>query len=652
MRRCVDKEEIGVEWERLLDASRTILYDRITVRNYRLEATQVPLTFQFAASFEDVFQVRGTLAKKRGQLHAPEWRDGALHFRYDGADDVCRRTTVHFAPPADKTEKTTAHYRLSLAARESKQIEIAVVLSEAPEGKEAAPKRPTFDFARVAAGVQDATKRWVEARTDITTSSRSLNRVLERSLHDLRILRARLDGHEFFAAGVPWYVTLFGRDSLISALQSLAYEPDVAEQTLRLLAKFQGTQVDAWRDEGPGKIMHELRVGEMAHTGEVPQTPYYGTIDATPLFLILLAQHAAWTGSLKLFNDLRGVAEKAVQWMADYGDPQHAGWLAYAGRSSGGLSNQGWKDSGDSIMNADGSLATPPIALAEVQGYLYLAKRAWPVSTAAPATTRRPTGSTRRPTTCATASTATSGWKTRACSRWHCRTAASRRRWRRPTPARRCGQASPMRTRPGGRWIDSWPTTCSAAGESAHCQRKKSAYNPAGYHVGSVWPHDNSLIVAGFRNYGRDEAACRVFNGIVEAAVQFHGFRLPEVFSGFSRGHFDVPVHYPVACHPQAWAAGSVPFMLVSLLGLTPEAFDGRLRVVRPVLPDGVDQAELHGLRVGEAHVDLRFTRRKKGVAVVVLKQDGPLDVVVEPSAGAGRRRRTASPPKARAKTQ
>ena len=260
----VDKEEIGVEWERLLDASRTILYDRITVHNYRLEPAQVPLTFDFAASFEDIFQVRGTAAAKRGTLHAPEWRNGALHFRYDGADKVRRTTTVHFSPAPQRTEKTTAHYLIDLAARENKLIEIAVVLEEAPEGKDAPPKRPAFDFTKVSAGLQDSTKKWVEDRTDIRTSSRALDRVLERSLRDLRVLRRRLDGLEYFAAGAPWYVTLFGRDSLISGLQSLAYEPDVAEQTLRLLAKFQGDKVDDWRDEQPGKIMHELRVGEMA----------------------------------------------------------------------------------------------------------------------------------------------------------------------------------------------------------------------------------------------------------------------------------------------------------------------------------------------------------------------------------------------------
>ncbi len=649
----VEKEEVGVEWERLPDASRTILYDRITVHNYRLESTEVPLELLFAASFEALFEVRGTPAKKRGKLHDPEWRDGALHFRYDGADDIRRTTTVHFQPPPDETEKTTARYRLDLGARESKRIEIAVVLSETPENKDSSPKQPAFDFDRVEAGLRDSCKKWVEARTDITTSSRSLNRVLERSLHDLRMLRARIDGHDFYAAGVPWYVTLFGRDSIIAALQSLAYEPELAEQTLRLLAKFQGTKVDAWRDEGPGKIMHELRVGEMAHTGEIPQTPYYGTIDATPLFLILLAQHAAWTGSLKLFKDLRGAAEKAIRWIAEYGDPQKAGWLAYAGQSSNGLSNQGWKDSGDSIVNADGSLAEPPIALVEVQGYLYLAERGL-------AGLYRRSGDDDEADRLDKAADALRERFNRDF--WledKGVFALALQRGGRPAAvvASNAGQAlwsgiaDPDKARRTSERLMADDMFSGWGVRTLSMQEKR--YNPAGYHVGSVWPHDNSLIVAGFRNYGCDEAARRVFGGIAEAAVQFHAARLPEVFCGYTRGHFDVPVHYPVACHPQAWAAGAAPFLLVSLLGLTPEAFDGRLRVVRPVLPNGVDRVDLRRLRVGEARVDLRFTREgDQGVAVAVVKQDGRLDVVVERTGESGRSRRPASPKKARAKGQ
>ena len=405
-------------------------------------------------------------------------------------------------------------------------------------------------------------------------------------------------------------MTLFGRDSLISGLQSLAYEPNVAEQTLRLLAKFQGDKVDDWRDEQPGKIMHELRVGEMAHLNEVPQTPYYGSIDATPLFLILLAEHAAWTCRLNVFHDLRGDAEKALKWMAEYGDPHHAGWLAYADKSSKGLSNQGWKDSGDSIMNADGSLAKPPIALAEVQGYVYLAKRGM-------------AGLYRRDGDDA------------AADRLEKEADDLRRRFNRDfwledkgifaLALQDGGKPAAVVASNAGQALWSGIADADKARRTADrlmaddvfsgwgirtLSMQEKRYNPSGYHVGSVWPHDNSLIVAGFRNYGLDEAARRVFAGIAEAATYFHGDRLPEVFSGFRREHFGVPVRYPVACHPQAWAAGSVPFLLQSLLGLTPEAFDGRLRIVRPVLPDGVDRVELHRLRVGEARVDLRFTRR------------------------------------------
>jgi glycogen debranching enzyme len=375
---------------------------------------------------------------------------------------------------------------------------------------------------------------------------------------------------------------------------------------------------------------HELRIGELAHLNEIPQTPYYGTVDATPLFLILLARHAAWTGSLDLFNELRANVELALVWIDDYGDADGDGYLEYRGASDKGLVNQGWKDSGDGIVDADGRLARPPIALVEVQGYVYAAKLAVADLFAragegdrAEALRRQAAGLRDRfdrdfwladlgtfalalqaehePCAVVTSNPGQALW-TGIVDRTKARATCDRL------------LAGDMFTGWGIRTLSS----------EAH------AYNPGGYHLGAVWPHDNSLIAAGFRRYGFDEAFRRVFAGIQDAAVHFPNRRLPELFCGYAREDFGRPVRYPVACHPQAWAAGSVPFLLTTALGLEPEAFARRLRIVRPLLPKTVDDLDVRRLRVGDSRTDLRF-RRGEGerVDVEVLSVDGDLDVVV-----------------------
>jgi glycogen debranching enzyme len=632
-------EEVGVQWERLIDASQKALYDRLTFHNYTLQPIEFTVSFSFSARFEDLFEVRGMPARARGKLHPPEWKDGRLVFGYDGADGLERTTTICFDPAVHKIEGTTAHFEISLQPRESKPLCVSLYLSEtAGPPPKPGQRNATPDIGRVGRALKESAERWLQRQADARSSSVLLDKVMERSLRDLHTLRSRLHGQHYFAAGVPWYVTLFGRDSLISSIQMLAYEPEVAEHTLRLLARYQGTKEDEWRDEQPGKIMHELRVGELAHTDKIPQTPYYGTIDATPLFLIALCRHAQWTGDLSLFQDLRENVERALDWITHHGCRGHGkeldGYLAYESHSKQGLSNQGWKDSGDSILNTDGSLAKPPIALAEVQGYLYLA---W----TGLADLYRRSGNAAR-----------AGQLQQQAD--ELRTRFNRDYWLQERAvfaealqaggkpcavvSSNAGQVlwSGIADDDKGRKVvqrlmqDDMFSGWGIRTLSAHEVR----YDPIGYHLGTIWPHDNSIIVAGFRNYGGDAESCKVFNGILEAASQFHADRLPEVFAGFRRDTYGVPVHYPVACHPQAWAAGSVPFMLQTLLGLTPQAFDGRLRIVRPLLPDPLRDLEIRGLRVGPARVDLRFERRAGHTAAVkVLQSQGRLEVVPEGAA-------------------
>jgi len=633
----IPKHAVGIKWERVIASQQLALEERLTFTNYGIDPVELPVEFTFQAAFEDIFTVRGFLSGKRGAVRGPSWHNYVLGFLYHGADGICRSLNVRFSRPPSRQQKNRAEFRLALGAGETQQLLISLIIAEAK-----APQKMRLDsqsrpgVQQVRAVLRRKADRWISQHTQFRSSSRILNLAMDRSLRDLRVLRSNLEGREYFAAGTPWFATLFGRDSIITALETLASDPGVAEQTLRLLAEYQGHKEDEWRDEQPGKILHELRVGELAHLGEIPHTPYYGTVDATPLFLVLVGQHARWTGDLRLFQQLRPNIELALRWIDEYGDADGDGYVEYRSKSRKGLVNQGWKDSGDAIVNADGSLATPPIALVEVQGYVYWAKQEMAElyrRAGEPETARRLERSAEQ----------------------------LRERFNRDFWVARKGiyalaleaskrQADVISSNPGHAL---WAGIADAGKARSTMERllrsdmftgwgirtlssEERRYNPIGYHLGTVWPHDNAIIAAGFRRYGFDAEAARVFNAILEASVHFPSSRLPELFAGFSRAGYATPVRYPVACHPQAWAAGSVPFLLLTALGLQPDAFQARLAITRPVLPGSVHWVELRRLRVGAGRVDLRFQRQPDGrVTVEVLSTSGKLQVEVEPAGAA-----------------
>ncbi len=623
-------EDLGITWERILDEANLTLLDVITVQNFD-RAADLPFCFTFGSRFDDLFNVRALVSEPIGELHQPAWKGNTLELTYDGKDAVKRTASIRVEPLPHQKDMHHAHVRLKLEPRERKQIRISVSLLETGDPKPS-PLSSSSSSPDHAGHVRDRLKQdaceWLDGHTRMSSDNPLLDRVFKRSLGDLRILRSTLDGKQYFAAGVPWFVTLFGRDSIVAALQTLAYEPSIAAHTLRLLAKYQGTKVDEWRDEQPGKIPHELRVGELAHLNDIPQTPYYGSIDATPLFLILIARHAAWTGDLSLFNELAGTVDRALDWMHKYGDPEgNGGYIAYESKSKKGLSNQGWKDSGDSIINTDGSLAKPPIALVEVQGYAYMAKTEI-------ADLFRRAGKDDRAT------------------QLEQEARALRERFNREFWLEGEGTYA-LALQRGGKQVASIASNVGRAlwsgiADDDKAERtvarlladdmfsgwgvrtltdRSSRFNPIGYHVGTVWPHDNSLIAAGFRRYRQDAGASRIFRGILETATQFDDYQLPEVFCGFRRDVYDVPVRYPVACHPQAWAAGAIPYLLETALGLRPNAFESRLSIVRPHIPDPTNRIDLRALRVGSGHADLQFRRTGDRVDVDVVKVDGGLKI-------------------------
>lgn len=629
----IPKEQIGIKWVRMIDSPEDALRDLITIQNFGLNPISFPISFAFRAEFEDVFAVRGLYPEKLGELHSPEWQRGALNFTYDGADNLYRSVLVRFSLEPDSTAGTTAQFNISLRPEETRQILMSVFVKELTEPNKAAQEGDSQpDMSILEASLHRSSEEWLSEETEVRSDSLLLNNVIDRSLRDLRVLRSKIAGEEFFSAGVPWFATLFGRDSILTALQTLAFDASISEQTLRLLAKYQGQRVDEWRDEQPGKILHELRIGEMARTGQIPHTPYYGSVDATPLFLVLVARHAAWTGSLALFNELRSNIEMALEWMSKYGDLNGNGYIEYASKSEKGLINQGWKDSGDAIVTSDGSLAAPPIALVEVQGYVYMAKVEL-------ADLYRRAGEPARADELLRQA---EGLRTRFNQDFWLEDKGTY-----SLALQKGGLPAAVISSNAGHALWSGIADADKAARTVErlmaedmfngwgvrtLSQKERRYNPVGYHLGTVWPHDNSIIAAGLRRYGFDGEATRVFSAIMDATMHFRHNRLPEVFAGFDRTEYGVPVSYPVACHPQAWAAGSVPYLCQAFLGLMSEAFDQRLNIVQPLLPEFVDRILVRRLKVGSASVDLRFERVSNGaVAVTVLDVRGQLDVIVKP---------------------
>ena len=631
--RRVHRETVGLKWERVIDAAQCLLHERLDIQNFSSEPVEFPVTMRFRAGFEDVFEIRGLFREVKGKLYRPKWKDKCLRFVYEGADKVFRSLTIHFEPHPHEVEGNAVVFNVKLQPNESKQIRICLAIDESDTLPSARSAQTNVfrDLPSVTQGIKSACDEWIGRETAFRSDSRFLNQVMRRSLMDLHMLKTTIAGDEFYAAGVPWFVTLFGRDCLITAFQTLAYGSETAADTLRLLARYQGTEVNDWRDEQPGKILHELRVGELARMNKIPHTPYYGTIDATPLFIILMSRYVEWTGDLTLFQELRRHIEWALEWIDRYGDVAGDGYVSYLSNTNKGLINQGWKDSFDAIVTADGRFGQPPIALVEVQGYVYMAKKSIAdlyarIGEEERAVRLRTEAETLRVRFNRDFWLEDEGCYALALEAEHrpCKVMSSN-----PGQALWTGIVDPDKA---ARTVDRLmkPDLFSGWGIRT-LSAKERRYNPMGYHLGTVWPHDNSLIAAGFRRYGFDEAASRIFVGLLEAATDFEEYRLPELFTGFARREFGAPVRYPVACHPQAWAAGSIPFLVETSLGLVPEGLDNRLRVVRPYLPEFINDVAIRHLKVGRGAVDLRFLRKSDGsLDVQVMNVVGTLSVKIE----------------------
>jgi glycogen debranching enzyme len=607
---------------------RLVLYDphllqTVRVTSFHDRPCQLTLEVMFAADFRDVFEVRGTHRPARGRLLGAVREGGRLHLGYRGLDGVQRTTTLAFEPAPLVVAAHRALYRVTVPPAGSLTIELAVTASSEDARPASAPPR----LADAVRSLRTTDARLPARAPRIASDNETFNALVQRSWLDLNMLLTDTPQGRIPYAGVPWYVAPFGRDSLITAHQLLPWDPEVAAATLRFLAHWQGRGDDAFLDEEPGKILHEYRRGEMANLREIPFLPYYGTVDATPLFLILLADYVRWTGDLALARALWPAARTAVHWLRER--IRRDGWLAYTRRSPIGLGNQGWKDSEDAVMHADGRLARPPIALVEAQGYAYAAGRA----AAEVSALLGDEAAAARLAADADALRAAFNrefWMEaeefyalaldgdgRACevissNPGHCLWTGIVDERRAPSVAKRML---------GEDMFSGWGIRTLSA--------RERRYNPMSYHNGSVWPHDNAIAVAGFRRYGLVEPALAVASGLLDASRWFEAARMPELFCGFSRVPDHGPIAYPVACAPQAWAAGAPLQLLAALAGFEADAVQGRLTLHSPVLPPWLRFVEIHDLRVGGARLDLAISRGRDNASVELLARRGDLEVIV-----------------------
>jgi glycogen debranching enzyme len=598
-------------------------YERLAVRNFDERPRQVRIDLTFAADFADVFEVRGAHRSQRGTMQAPDVGADYVTLAYCGLDDRRRATTLRFEPAPDRLSSNLATFVFDLDPKRQKTLLLEISCDGAGAGE--ALHRATFRALREA---RRALRTSSSRAAAMITSNAIFNETLRRSVSDLYTLITDTPEGPFPYAGIPWFSTVFGRDALITALETLWLDPAISRGVLLHLAANQATTFDPASDAEPGKILHEVRCGEMAELREVPFRRYYGSVDSTPLFVMLAGAYLERTRDVATLRRLWPNIEAALSWLEKYGDRDGDGFVEYARRSNEGLANQGWKDSHDSIFHSDGSLAKGPIALVEVQAYAFGAWRAAAAIARAVGRPERAVAFDERAQTLRTAFDAAFFDPTLNTyvlaldgEKRACRVRASN-----AGHALLTGLALPERaeavvnTLTGPASFCGWGVRTVAATEAR--------YNPMSYHNGSVWPHDNALIAAGFTRYGFKREAARIFEGIFAASTYIDLRRLPELFCGFVRRRTRGPTFYPVACMPQAWAAAAPLFMLQSCLGLGFDLNRSHITFEGPVLPDFVGEVTLLNLALDEATVDVALRRSGLQVVVDILDRRGSVRVV------------------------
>jgi len=630
-KRRIPQQSLSIRRTRFIHGG---LHERIGIQNCGSEPVEIECSLHVDADFLDMFDVRGSVGALHGHAshplgmrRPPEVTEHGITFGYDGLDRIFRQTEVFVDQRPTSSDANTLTYVYRLAPKETVRLMIDVI----PQIDDGEPGQTYLQDDALAA-LQASYRHWQESTTTIKTDNAFLDRgLLRRSQMDLRILVEEFETGLLPMAGIPWYSVPFGRDSLISSVQMLMVNPEIARGTLRYLAQRRGRIIDRDREEEPGKILHEIRYGELANLKRIPHTPYYGTVDATPLFLICVVEMMDWLNDTDLFVELLPATLAALTWIDQYGDADGDGFVEYAERARGGVRNQGWKDSSDSLLYPDGRPAELPAALVEVQGYVYQAKL----------------GLSR----------------------------ILERMGQLPLAQRLAGEAGELRRRFEVKfWLDaeqfyaqaldrvkapvasitSNPAHCLWAGicdpERAELLRDRLMspdmfsgwgirtlstqsphYNPMSYHNGTVWPHDNSIAVAGLRRYRHTAAASQVIEGIMEAGFRMPNYRLPELFCGFRRDERfnNGPAEYLVSCNPQAWGAGAAFHLLQSALGVVPDATAGRV-YLNPIPFGQARTVEVRGMRVGSGRLSFTVAYNGGRPQVEVLEKPDDLTVVLD----------------------
>ena len=596
-------------------------YQRLRMQNHGELPFEVKLTLAFASDFADLFEVRGLSRARRGTTTAEVCGHTEVALNHHGLDGARRRTTMLFDPAPESLSSSVASYAFELQPNECRSIYVTVKCDRSGEKNQPLLFRKGL---RSAFHEHNAASRGMAT---VTTSNQVFNEVLCRSMADLAMLTTLTPQGLYPYAGIPWYSTTFGRDGIITALQMLWCDSRIAKGVLRRLAAYQAKDLDPLADAEPGKILHEMRGGEMAALREVPFGLYYGSIDATPLFVMLAGLYAEHTGDVETLRELWPNIEAALGWIDGPGDADRDGFVEYHRADDTGLINQGWKDSHDAIFHTDGSHAQGPIALCEVQGYVYAAKRL------AARGARRLGKNALGDALDAQAATLAERFELAFWCEDIGTYALALDGHKRPCRVRTSnagqvlfsGIAAPERAEAVMRDLMR-PSFFSGWGIRT-VAREERRYNPMSYHNGSVWPHDNSLIAAGFARYGHKSAIDRVFKGLFDAASYMDLRRLPELYCGFQRGRQRGPTLYPVACSPQAWAAGTPLLLLQASLGLEFDPDRNEILLRKPRLPPFLEEVILRNLRLGQSTVDLKLRRHGTDVSLHVLRNEGHIKV-------------------------
>ena len=605
-----------------LHISRTIylrdgsLRERIAIMNHGAETVTFTLSLAFACDFADIFEVRGIKRARRGRVWVELLSPNGVRLRYRGLDSIERQTALHFEPAPTELGESVATFQVMLAPGEKR----ALFLTVAARGR--LPKS-TVSFFR---GLVDLNRELLAATrhaASVETSNSVVNEILCRSMADLYMLITTTPDGPYPYAGIPWYSTTFGRDGILTAMQMLWIDPSIAAGVLKRLARLQAVRLDEEKDAAIGKILHEMRGGEMAELDEVPFGSYYGSVDATPLFVMLAGQYAERTGDWRLIREIWPAIERALIWIDRAGDIDSDGFIEYSRGSDAGLANQGWKDSYNSVFHADGRLANGPIALVEVQAYVYAAKRA-------AASCARALGFQERAEALDKAAHALRrqfdeafwcddiGYYALALdgAKRPCKVRTSNpghALWLGIVPPERC--ASVISTLLSTDFNSGWGIRTVAAGEAR--------YNPLSYHNGSIWPHDNALLAKGLALNGAKHGTVNIFEGLMRAASYMDHRRIPELYCGFRRRPGRGPTLYPAACSPQAWSACAPFFLIEFMLGLEFRVNEGELRLNNPVLSPMLGAVTLRNVTLGDASADFVVSRGANGIALDVLRTRG-----------------------------